>query len=186
MAEGCATCRELRSAAISLVARRGIHAVTHRDVAAAAGVELDRAAEHYPTLDHCLAAALEEGSEHFRAATERALDQEGTWQERLRAATLAMVEEFDLHPELARFCVVEAPRSDLLRLRGARLAARRRYLRLMLSHFDHADDAMSEVGMEVLVGAGHHVAREGLERGDGFAMLDAMDRLVGAFDPAKV
>jgi AcrR family transcriptional regulator len=187
MGQGCATCRSLRAAAVAMAVRGGIRSVTWDAVVREAGVEPGRATLHYPTLENCFAAAFDEWTAHFRSVTEHALDREGTWQERMRASAVAAMEELDRSPDLARFCVLEVWRSDLPMLRAARLEARRRYVDLMLRfHAASGEEPLPDVHMEVLVGAGHHVTSEGLDRDDGFAVLDGLDRLIGVFDPARV
>src|SRR5687768_10630182 len=116
---GCATCRSLRAAAVALAVRRGIQDVTSEAVADLAGISTELASRHYRTLDHCLTAAFEEGTTHFREVANGALDREGTWQERLHAAAAATVEALDARPELARFCVIEVWRCNLPMLRAS-------------------------------------------------------------------
>jgi hypothetical protein len=83
---GCATCRSLRAAAVTITVRRGIQDVTSEAIAARAGIPAELASRHYPTLDHVLTAAYEEGTTHFREVADRAQDRDGTWHERLHAA----------------------------------------------------------------------------------------------------
>jgi AcrR family transcriptional regulator len=181
---GCATCRSLRAAAVTLAVRRGIQTVTSEAIAVEAGIGPEQAATHYPTLDHCLSAAYDEATTHFREVAARALDREGSWQERLRAAAAATVEEFDARPELARYCVVEVWRSNLPMLRATRMAGRRRYVEMLAEHRRAGGDEVPEVRMEMFVGAGHHVSGEELERGDADALRERLDQLIDVFEPA--
>lgn len=50
---------EILRAALRLIGQRGIHAVTHREIAAAAGVSPGSTTYHFATLDELLTAALE-------------------------------------------------------------------------------------------------------------------------------
>jgi AcrR family transcriptional regulator len=156
--------------------------VTLEAIAIEAGIAPAQAIEHYPTLDHCLTAAFEEGTARFREAFDAALEREGSLQERMRAATAASVEELDLHPELGRFCVVEAWRCELPMLRASRLAVRRRYLETMTALGDHDS---SDVRTEVMVAAGHHAASEELEQGRPEALRERLDGLIDLFEPAE-
>jgi AcrR family transcriptional regulator len=179
----CDTCRRLRTAAVALAVRGGIQDVTLEAIAVEAGVAPERAAEHYPTLDHCLTAAFEAGTARFREATDRALDREGSWEERMHAAAEATVEELEACPELARFCVVEACRSNLPRLRASRLAVRRRWVEMLNARRRAAGVGdLPEVRMELLVGAGHHLTGEELERGDPEALHERLDGLIEVFE----
>jgi AcrR family transcriptional regulator len=182
---GCATCRSLRAAAVALALRRGIQSVTSEGVAAEAGIEPEQAAKHYPTPDHCLSAAYNESTTHFREVASRAMDDEGSWQDRLHAAAAATVEAFDEQPALARFCVVEAWRSNLPMLRASRLAGRRRYIEMLTDHrSSEGDEILPEVRMEMFVGAGHHVSGEELEQGDADTLQERLDGLIEVFEPA--
>jgi AcrR family transcriptional regulator len=182
---GCAACAALRAAAVSLAVRRGIQSVTIEGIAAEAGIEADEAHGHYPTLDHCLTAAYDESTRHFREVASRAMDEDGSWQDRLHAAAAATVEAFDERPALARYCVVEAARSNLPMLRASRLAGRRRYIEMLTDHRSSGgDEDLPEVRMEMFVGAGHHVSREELERGDADSLQERLDRLIEVFEPA--
>jgi AcrR family transcriptional regulator len=170
---------------VSLAAERGIQAVTSESIAWAAGISAARAAEHYPTLDHCLTAAYDEATEHFRAVAARALDGDGPWHERLRAAAAATVEAFDAQPELARYCVVEVWRSDLPMLRETRIVGRRRYVE-MIAESRRAEDAgdLPDIRMEMFVGAGHHLTSEELQEGDSDSLRDRLDQLIDVFEPS--
>jgi AcrR family transcriptional regulator len=182
---GCETCRALRAAAVALAVRRGIQAVTSEAIAAEAGFGAEEAARHYPTLDHCLAAAYDESTTHFRDVASRALCEDGSWQDRLRAAAAATVEAFDARPDLARYCVVEAWRSNLPLLRASRLAGRRHYIEMLTDHRRFGgDEDLPEVRMEMFVGAGHHVSGEELEQGDTDSLQERLDGLIEVFEPA--
>jgi AcrR family transcriptional regulator len=181
---GCATCRSLRAAAVALAVRRGIQSVTIEGIAAEAGIEVHEAAGHYPTLDHCLSAAYEESTAHFRDVASRAMDGEGSWQDRLHAAAAATVEAFNEQPDLARYCVVEAWRSNLPLLRASRLAGRRRYIEMLTGHRrTEGDEDLPEVRMEMFVGAGHHVSGEELEQGGTDALQERLHQLIEVFEP---
>jgi len=182
---GCATCALLRATAVSLALRRGIQFVTSEGIAAETGIEGEEAARHYPTLDHCLSAAYDESTTHFRDVASRAMEDGGSWQERLHAAAAATVEAFDERPDLARYCVVEAWRCNLPMLRASRLAGRRRYIQMLTDHRPSGgDEDLPEVRMEMFVGSGHHVSSEELEWGDGDALRERLDGLIEVFEPA--
>jgi DNA-binding transcriptional regulator YbjK len=56
--------KKIADAAIAVVAERGVEGVTHRAVAAAAGVPLGSTTYHFATLDDLLAVALRTAAEH--------------------------------------------------------------------------------------------------------------------------
>jgi AcrR family transcriptional regulator len=182
---GCASCRSLRAAAVALALRRGIESVTSEGIADEAGIQPEQAAKHYPTLDHCLTAAYDESTTHFREVASDAMEGEGSWQERLHAAAAATVEAFDARPDLARYCVVEVWRCSLPMLRASRIAGRRRYIEMLTGHRGSGgDEDLPEVRMEMFVGAGHHVSGEALEQGDADSLRERLDRLIEVFEPA--
>jgi AcrR family transcriptional regulator len=175
----------MRAAAVSLAVRRGIQAVTFEGIAAEAGIGAEQAVRHYPTLDHCLSAAYDESTTHFREVASRAMDGEGSWRERLHAAAAATVEAFNAEPDLARYCVVEAWRCNLPILRASRIAGRRRYIEMLTDHRrPGGNEDLPEVRMEMFVGAGHHVSGEELEQGDADSLQERLDRLIEVFEPA--
>jgi AcrR family transcriptional regulator len=179
----CATCRSLRVAAVTLAVRRGIQDLTSDAIAARAGIPAELASRHYPTLDHVLTAAYEEGTTHFRDVADRAQDRDGTWQERLHAAAAATVEALHAQPELARFCVIEVWRCNLPMLRASRIAARRLYVEMMSAQRRAGgDEDLPEVQMELLVGAGHHLTGEEIERGDPDSLQQRLDGLIEVFE----
>ena len=55
---------KIANAAIAVVAERGVEGVTHRAVAAAAGVPLGSTTYHFATLDDLLVVALQTAAEH--------------------------------------------------------------------------------------------------------------------------
>jgi AcrR family transcriptional regulator len=182
---GCATCSSLRAAAVALAAGRGIQSVTIEAIAGEAGIGSEQAVEHYPTLDHCLSAAYDESTTHFREVAARAMDCDGSWQERLHAAAAATVEAFGAQPDLARYCVVESWRCNLPMLRASRITGRRRYIEMLTDHRrPGGNEDLPEVRMEMFVGAGHHVSGEELEQGDVDSLQERLDRLIEVFEPA--
>jgi AcrR family transcriptional regulator len=182
---GCPTCRSLRRAAVALALRRGIQDVTTEEIAAEAGIQAQRASGHYPTLDHCLAAAYDEGAAYFHEVASDALARPGSWHDRMHAAAAATVDAFDARPDLARYCVVEAWRCNLPLLRASRIAARRRSLEMLTDHRRLAGaEELPEVRMEMFVGASHHVSGEELEQGDGDTLQERFEGLIEVFKPA--
>jgi AcrR family transcriptional regulator len=181
----CPECQKLRHAAVHLAARHGMHALTSEAIARHAGLSHEAAREHYPTLDACLTAAYEQATAHFREVAAAALGGEGSWQERLRAAAEATVEAFEERPDLARFCVVEAWRSNLPMLGACRLAGRRLYVEMMAAH--RGGQAGAGLRMEMFVGAGHHAVSEELEReaDSPDALRERLDQLIDVFEPAR-
>nr|WP_246222483.1 TetR family transcriptional regulator [Phytoactinopolyspora limicola] len=89
-------------AAIAVIAEHGVDGLTHRKVAAAAGVPLGSTTYHFATLDDLVAAALEK-------AAERSVAQLRAWERSLDPAA-------DLARELAAFVIrsVRENRADTM------------------------------------------------------------------------
>lgn len=60
----------IAAAALEIALGEGVHAVSHRAVAAAAGVPLGSTTYHFRTLDDLLAAAMEQAAEQYREELE--------------------------------------------------------------------------------------------------------------------
>ncbi|HMJ96857.1 MAG TPA: hypothetical protein VK486_13450 [Thermoleophilaceae bacterium] len=180
----CPTCRRLRKAAVAVALRRGMAAVTSEAIAERAEVPLERALEHYPAAEDCLAAAYDEGALVVRRICARMLPGSGPWQERIRAAADAVIEEFKTRPELARFCMVEAWRSDLPMLCATRLAARERLVAILAEESGVGDEGLPDLRFEILVGAAHHMVSEEIQADGGArAARERFDQVIDLFEP---
>jgi AcrR family transcriptional regulator len=182
----CPICRRLRKAAVALAVRDGIAGATSEAIARLAEVPVGRAREHYPTAEDCLAAAYDEGALRLRRVSVRTLRGSGSWQERLRAMLDATMEEFRLQPELARFCMIEVPRSDHPVLCASRLAARERLVAILSEEHGAEDADLPELRFEMLAGAAHHLVTEHL-RGDGSggSVRERLDQVIDLFEPER-
>jgi len=180
----CPTCRRLRKATAEFAVRHGVDGITSAAIAEFAGVPLERAVEHYPTLDACLAATYDEGSLRLRRVCVRALRGSGSWQERLRAAADAGIEEFKTRPELARFCMMVAWRSDLPVLCASRVAARERLVAILAEESGPGDEHLPDLRFEILVGAAHHTVSEEIHANGGArAVRERLDQVIDLFEP---
>jgi AcrR family transcriptional regulator len=180
----CPTCRRLRKATAEFAVQHGVEGLTSAAIAEFAGVPLERAEEHYPTLDSCLAATYDDGSLRLRRVCVRALRGSGSWPERLRAAVDAGIEEFETQPELARFCMLVAWRSDLPVLCAARLAARDRLVAILAEESGVGDEGLPALRFEILVGAAHHtVSAQLASNGGARSVREQLDQVIDLFEP---
>lgn len=180
----CPTCRRLRKAAVEVAVRGGVTAATSEAIAERAEVPLERAVQHYPAAEDCLSAAYDEGALIVRRICARVLRGTGAWQERLRDAVAAAIEQFETRPELARFCMVEAWRSDLPMLCASRLAARERLVAILAEESGTGDEDLPDLRFEVMVGAAHHMAGEEIQANGGArAVRERLDQVIDLFEP---
>jgi AcrR family transcriptional regulator len=180
----CPTCERLRRAAVEIAVRDGIDRTTTAGMAELAGVPVDEAVGHYPTVEDCLAAAYDEGALMLRRVCARALRGEGTWRDRLGKAIDMAVEAFAERPQLARYCFVEASYSSLPMLSASRVADRERLVRILAEHHGPVSrgEDLPELRFEVMVGAAHHAVREQLDgRGD-VTLRERLDQLIDLFE----
>jgi AcrR family transcriptional regulator len=184
----CSTCQRLRKATAELAVRRGIEGITRVGIAEFADIPLERAGEHYPTLEACLAATYDEGAMRLRRACVPALSGSGSWQDRLHAAVDAAIEEFSPRPELARFCMMVGWRSDLAVLCASRIAARERFVEILAEECraDPDDLDLPHLRFEILAGAARHVVSEALG-GDGRerSLRERLDEVIELFEPER-
>ncbi len=182
--ENCPTCRRLRKATAEFAVRHGAEGLTSAAIADFAGVPLERALEHYPTLDACLAATYDEGSLRLRRVCVPALRGSGSWRERLRAAVDAGIEEFETRPDLARFCMMVAWRSDLPVLCASRVAARDRLVAILSEESGPGDEDLPDLRFEILVGAAHHSVSEAVQANGGArAVRERLGQVIDLFEP---
>jgi hypothetical protein len=184
----CQICRRLRKAAVELAVETGIDRTTDRAVAELAGVPFEQAVQHYPTVEDCLAAAYDEGALILRRVCARALRGEGSWQERLHSAVDMAIDAFSERPQLARYCFVDAWRSDLPMVSASRVADRERFVRILVEQHGPERDDVPELRFEVLLGAAHHAVAEQLDgHGGEDSVRERLARLIDVFEqPAAV
>ena len=180
----CPTCRRLREATAEFAVRHGVEEITCAAIAEFADVPPEQAAEHYPTLEACLAATYDEGALRLRRACAPALRGSGSWQERLRAAADAGIEEFKTRPDLAHFCMMVAWRSDLPVLCASRVAARERLVAILAEEAGPGDEDLPGLRFEILVGAAHHTVSEELAADGGAQEVrERLDQVIDLFEP---
>jgi AcrR family transcriptional regulator len=186
----CPTCARLRRAAVEIAVRDGIDQTTAAAVAKLAEVPLEEAADHYPTVEDCLAAAYDEGALVLRRVCARALRGEGTWRERLGVAVDMALDSFRERPELARYCFVDAWHSTLPMIAASRLADRERLVRILAEQYEpgsDGDEDLPELRFEVLVGAAHHAVSAQLDgQTRDVTLRERLDRLIDLFEQPTI
>jgi AcrR family transcriptional regulator len=103
--------RRLLLAFGKVVAEGGLEAAVVGRICAQAGVSRRTFYELFSDRDECLLAAFDQAIERLAQRLASVYTAKGRWRERTRAALLLLLEQFDADPDLARLCVVEAPRA---------------------------------------------------------------------------
>jgi AcrR family transcriptional regulator len=100
----------------------GLEAATVGRVCEQATVSRRTFYELFSDREDCLLAAFDQATERFARRIRPVFEEKGPWQERIRNALSLLLEQLDGEPDLARLCIVEAPRA------GHELLERRRHV----------------------------------------------------------
>ena len=103
----------------------GLEAATVGRVCEQAAVSRRTFYELFSDREDCLLAAFDQATERFARRIRPAFEAKGPWCERVRGALSLLLEQLDGDPDLARLCIVEAPRAghELLECRRQVLEA---------------------------------------------------------------
>jgi AcrR family transcriptional regulator/DNA-binding MarR family transcriptional regulator len=112
--------RRLLLAFGEVVADGGLEAGIVGRVCKQAGVSRRTFYELFPDREACLLAAFDQGVERISGRVVPAYTGEGAWCERVRNALSLLLEQLDAEPDIARLCVLEAPRAGRLLLERRR------------------------------------------------------------------
>jgi AcrR family transcriptional regulator len=102
--------RRLLLAIGEVLAESGLEAATVGRVCEQAGVSRRTFYELFDDRDACLLAAFDRAIERIAQSLEPVYARKGSWRERLRGALSLLLEQLDAEPDIARLCIVEAPR----------------------------------------------------------------------------
>jgi AcrR family transcriptional regulator len=127
--------RRLLLAIGEVVAAGGLEAATVGRVCEQAGVSRRTFYELFPDCEACLLAAFDQAIERIARELEPAYRGDGSWRERVLSALALLLEYLDREPDLARMCVVEAPRAGV-----EVLVRRRRVLEALVRAVDEGRD----------------------------------------------
>jgi AcrR family transcriptional regulator len=103
----------------------GLEAATVGRVCEQAAVSRRTFYELFSGREDCLLAAIEQATERFARRVRPVFDAKGSWRERMRGGLSLLLEQLDAEPDVARLCIVEAPRAghELLERRRQALEA---------------------------------------------------------------
>lgn len=185
----CATCEQLRAAALQTVGDVGIGPLSHESLAARVRLSPQVAAAHYPLLDACLYETYdEEASELVRTVVE-AFEDEDDWESGFARSREHLIEWLLAHPAGARLLFVEAVRNRELRRR--RELSRRQIVDFFRRQYARSaeGDGVPALQIELLIGAGFQLVSGAVAEGDPEAMLELEHKLAeleGFFIPTPV
>jgi len=103
--------RRLLLAFVEVLAEQGLENVSVGRICKRAGVSRRTFYELFEDRDECLLAAFDQATERLADKVVPAYGYPGKWSARVRAGLTALLEYFDLHPGVARMCVVETLRA---------------------------------------------------------------------------
>lgn len=89
----------------------GLEAATVGRVCEQAAVSRRTFYELFADREDCLLAAFDQATERIARRVRPAFEAKRPWRERVRGALSALLEQLDAEPDLARLCIVEAPRA---------------------------------------------------------------------------
>ncbi|MGH2880205.1 MAG: TetR/AcrR family transcriptional regulator [Solirubrobacteraceae bacterium] len=103
--------RRLLLALGEVVAEGGLEAAVVGRICQQAGVSRRTFYELFSDREDCLLAAFDQAIERLAQQLAPVYTRTSGWRQRIRAALALLLEQFDADPDLARLCVVEAPRA---------------------------------------------------------------------------
>jgi AcrR family transcriptional regulator len=112
--------RRLLLAFGEVVAESGLEAATVGRVCEQAGVSRRTFYELFSDREDCLLAAFDQAVARLAGQVAPAFAGEATWRTRVRAALTLLLERLDAEPDIARLCIVEAPRAGAVLLEPRR------------------------------------------------------------------
>jgi len=172
--------RRLLLAIGELLAEGGVKVATVGSISRRAGVSRRTFYEVFEDREACFLAAFDQAVERISQEVAPAYAGERTWSARIRAGLLALLEQLDEHPGLARMCVIET-----LRAGPEVLERRRRVLAILTAAVDEGRAEAKSGGeplpltAEGVVGGALSVVHARLLAGDGGPLVGLANPLTG-------
>ena len=182
----CLICKRLQDLAVELVADSGAEALSFAALSDRSGLPAALIAEHYPTPGACLYAPYEAASGRMLEVLARGFGDALTWPAGFARATRELVAEMAADPAQAKLCFVVAPRVDH-ELRTRCEGRRRLIVAFLAAEYERRRrrERLSEIQIELLVGASFHAISETLAAGaetELAALAPKLGELAGLFD----
>jgi hypothetical protein len=177
----------LQEDALEIVGDGGAAALSIDALAERSGLSPDEVRAHYPTAAACVYDAYDDASATLLGPVFDAFDDGVSWEEGFASATHGLLAQLTTNPLQARLWFVEAPRFDR-ELRHRCEHRRRELVDFLTTEYGcrRRSDGLSEVQLELLVGASFHAISEALAVDDPDQIRrlgDDLARLAGVFEP---
>lgn len=162
----CMTCERLQDLAVELVADGGAEALSFETLAARSGLPAALIEEHYATPGACLYGPYDAASLRMLEVLARGFGDTPSWHIGFERATRELLAEMAADPARAKLCFVIAPRIDH-ELRTRCEGHRRLIVAFLAAEYERRRrrERLSEVQIELLVGASFHAITETLAAG---------------------
>lgn len=188
----CATCQQLRAAALEVVGNGGIGALCSESLAAQASLPPEEVAAHYPVLASCLHEGYEEEASDLVRTVVEGYEDGADWQSGFERSRADLVEWVSTHPAGARLFFVEAVRGDR-ELRRRRDRTRRKIVEFFAGEYARSanGNAVPLLQIELLIGAGFQLISGAIGHGEAAqhempALEQRLAELDGFFIPVPV
>jgi AcrR family transcriptional regulator len=187
---GCATCQELREAALATVGEGGTEALSEHGLAERVGLPPGEFERHYRTAGECLYATYDEIACGVMRDMVDAFTEGEDWQSGFEFARRRLLERMAAHPAEARLCFVETVRGDR-ELRRRRDITRRWIVEFLTDEYAlrRHEEGLPPLQIELLIGAGFQTISTAVAEGDAEDLVELEGKLAeiaGFFIPQRV
>jgi hypothetical protein len=174
----CSVCEQLQGIAVKVVGDGEGEALSLEVMSELSALPLTEIQAHYPTTEACLYDAYDNASGDLVRIVTAAFEDDVDWWTAFEAAMQDLFARMAGNPSEARFCFVEAPR--LGRQLQRRCEDRRREIvDLLAGEYERRRnrERLSDVRIELLVGASFHAVSDALAAGGPDELLAVGPRL---------
>lgn len=174
----CPVCGQLREIAVAVVGDSGVVGLSLEVLSERSGLALNEIEEHYPTAEACVCDAYDAASGDLVRIVADAFGDAVDWWDGFEAAMQELFARLAANPHEARFCFVDAPRISR-KLQRRCEGRRREIVDFLAAEYERrrTREHLSEVRIELLVGASFHAVSEALATGGPDELLALAPRL---------
>jgi hypothetical protein len=183
----CSVCEQLQEVAVEAVGDGRAEALSLEVLSERSGLSLNQVQAHYSTAEACLFDAYDHVSGDLVRIVSDAFSDGVGWWAGFDAATRELLARIAANPPEARLIFVEAPRVNRQLQRRCE-DRRREIVDFLAREYEHRRERehLSEVGIELLVGASFHVISEALAAGEPGELVALGPRLAELADVVEL